>query len=92
MSKKRSKRPEIRKEYMTILRPCFHFHGIQFKSPESIRYFAYYLDKMESLVGIMECTISFEDIFVCPDIGIGSTFTPETPMEELLVDLIKQLQ
>jgi hypothetical protein len=81
------------KEYMKILRPCFHFHGIQIKSEEVFRNFAYHLSEMEAIAGIHCCTISLEDIFVCPEIGIDNEdFVVNTPMESLLVDLIRKFK
>lgn len=88
-----TKRPEIKKEMMTILRPCLHFHGIQIKSDECFRRFAKAVDEIEALTGICECTISLEDIFVCPEIGIDEDwFQPLTPMEDLLMKLIRRLK
>lgn len=87
-----SRKPKIQKEYMRVLRPCLHFHGIQIKSDEAFRKFAKAVDAIEETVGIHSCTISLEDIFVCPDIGIDEPdFPTETPMEELLVGLIRRL-
>lgn len=78
---------------MTVLRPCLHFHGIQIKSAEAFRRFAVSLAEIEEVVGIHSVTISLEDPFICPWIGIGSDkFHPETPMEELLVGLITALE
>lgn len=87
------KRPEIEKEYMTVLRPCLHFHGIQIKSEECFRKFAAAVSEIEQLVGIHEVTISMEDIFVCPDIEFEAMETDPyiSPTETLLIRLIKKL-
>lgn len=84
------KRPEIEKEYMEILRPCLHFHGIQIKSIEAFGRFAAHVDAIEETVGIRACTISLEEIFVCPDI-VWPDIKEMTPMEKLLFKLIAQL-
>jgi hypothetical protein len=84
------KRPIIRKEYMEVLRPCLHFHGIQIKSAACFREFADAVSQIEQLVGIHEVTISMEDIFVCPDIDLDDLICP-SPMETLLIGLIKRL-
>ena len=88
------KKPALVKEYMTILRPCLHFHGIQIKSEEAFRRFAAAVDEIEAVVGIHACTVSLEDIFVCPDIGIDNEtpFPVNTPMEDLLVRIIRRLK
>jgi len=84
--------PEIKKERMKVLRSCIHFHGIQIKSDKIFRDFAFHLDEIESIVGIHNVVISLEDIFVCPDIGIDNDdFVINTPMERLLVGLIRQM-
>lgn len=87
------KRPRIEKEYMTVLRPCIHFHGIQIKSAEAFRRFARAVAEIEEIAGIHSVTISMEDPFICPWIGIGSDdFRAETHMEKLLVKLVSQLK
>jgi hypothetical protein len=85
------KRPEIGKEYMEILRPCLHFHGIQIKSEDTFRRFAMHLENIEVLVGIHSVTISLEDIFVCPEINFSGIEAP-TAMEKLLIGLIESLE
>lgn len=87
------KRPKIRKEYMTVLRPCLHFHGIQIKSDEAFRRFAKAVSEIEEVCGIHQVTVSMEDPFICPWIGIDEDwFTPVTRMEKLLVDLIRGMK
>ena len=89
------KRPVIIKEYVEILRPCLHFHGIQFKSLEAFRKFAHHLDEIEETVGIHSVTISFEDIFVCPDINwtfLTDDVVAMSPMEKLLFGLLEELK
>lgn len=86
-------KPQITKEYMTILRPCLHFHGIQIKSDECFRRFAKAVQEIEEIAGICETTISMEDIFVCPDIGIDEDwFQAHTATEQLLMNLIRKLE
>jgi hypothetical protein len=87
------KRPRIEKEYMTVLRPCLHFHGIQIKSEEAFRRFAKAVAEIEEVTGIHSVTISLEDPFICPWIEIeGDNFRPVTHMEKLLVKLISELK
>jgi hypothetical protein len=88
------KRPEIKKEYMEVLRPCLHFHGIQIKSEECFRKFAAAVYEIEALTGIHATTISLEDIFLCPDIDLDAFMyvePPMTSMERLLIGIIKQM-
>lgn len=95
VEKTNKKRPVIKKEYMEILRPCLHFHGIQFKSLEAFKSFAHHLDAIEETVGIHSVTISMEDIFVCPDINwtlLTDDIVPMSPMEKLLYGLISELK
>lgn len=88
-----TKRPRITKEYTTILRPCLHFHGIQIKSDEAFRRFAKAVAEIEEICGIHEVTVSMEDPFICPWIGIDEDwFEGHTHMEKLLVDLIRRLK
>lgn len=89
-----TRKPEINIEHMEIVRPCLHFHGIQIKSLDVFRKFAHHLDAIEELVGIHSCTISLEDVFICPDINwtfITDDIVPMSPMEKLLYGLIKEL-
>lgn len=88
------KRPEIKKEYMEVLRPCLHFHGIQIKSDVVFARFAACVSEIEQLVGIHSVTISMEDIFVCPDIDFEAMkdgLAKLSPMETLLIDLIERM-
>jgi len=88
-----TKRPKVIKEYVEVLRSCLHFHGIQIKSDEAFRRFAKAVAEIEEICGIHEVTISLEDSFICPWIGIDEDwFTPVTHMEKLLVDLIRRLK
>jgi hypothetical protein len=94
IAKSNRKRPVIIKEYMEVLRPCLHFHGIQFKSLKAFKSFARHLGAIEETVGIHSVTISMEDIFVCPDIDWKCLFNEKdsaTPMEQLLYGLIVEL-
>lgn len=84
------KRPWRRKEYIEMLRPCMHFHGIQIKSLEAFRTFANAVDLIEGTVGIHSTRISLEEIFVCPDI-VFDEIADQTPMEKLLIKLIEQM-
>ena len=84
---KHCKKPEIRKQYMKVLRPCLHFHGIQIKSADCFRKFAAAVNEIETLVGIHSCNISMEEIFVCPDMRIEELET-STPTELLLKNMI----
>lgn len=84
----------MKKEYMKILRPCLHFHGIQIKSLDTFQAFARAVTAIEELTGIHETTISLEDIFVCPDINwtlLTDDVIPMTPMEKLLHELIMSM-
>lgn len=86
------KRPWVEREFIQVLRPCLHFHGIQIKSEEAFRRFARALTEIEEVVGIHEVTISLEDPFICPWIGLEAEgFVTSTPMEELLVKLVSEL-
>lgn len=83
----------VPQEYMKVLRPCLHFHGIQIKSDEAFRRFAKAVAEIEEVCGIHSTTISLEDPFVCPDIGIDEDwFQPVTSMEQLLTKLIRELK
>ena len=75
---------------MKIIRPKFHFIGIQIKSLDIFKEFAYHLDYMEAIVGIHNCEIKLENIFVCPEID-WAELKNSTPMEKLLHKLIKRL-
>jgi len=78
------------KEYMEILRPCIHLHGIQIKSIGAFKKLAFHVEEIEGTVGIHSTTISLEDIFVCPDI-VWEDLVCMTPMEKLLLSLITEL-
>lgn len=87
-----AKRPAIKKEYVEILRPCMHFHGIQIKSLGIFKKFAHHLDAIEEIAGIHSCCISLEDIFVCPDIDWNDLLVDDmTAMESLLYNLILEI-
>lgn len=83
-------RPKIKKEYMKVLRPCIHMHGIQIKSIDAFQELSHALQLIEQTAGIHEVTISFEDIFICPDIEWGNVEV-HTPMEKLVLNLMLEL-
>lgn len=87
----RPKRAKVDKEYIRVLRPCLHFHGIQIKSEDCFRKFAAAVDEIEGLVGIHSSRVRMEEIFVCPDIDLDK-IPDQSPMEILLIGLIKQLK
>ena len=66
------------------------FKGIQIKSEEIFHRFCKSLSEIEELTGIHEVEIELDTIFFCP--WIDKTKCRETPMEELIIDLIDKLK
>jgi|WetSurMetagenome_2_1015567.scaffolds.fasta_scaffold00725_26 hypothetical protein len=66
------------------------FKGIQIKSEEIFHRFCKSLDEIEELTGIHEVEITLDTIFFCP--WIDKSKCRETPMEELIIDLVDKLK
>ena len=65
------------------------FDGIQIKSEETYHRFCSALSEIEELCGIHEVEISFKNVFFCP--WIDQKNCDKTPMENLVIGLVKQL-
>ena len=63
--------------------------GLQIKSLEKFKKLAQSLDTIEKECGIKEVKITLDDYFICPDIDFS--FQGFTPMEEVLLEIIKDI-
>lgn len=74
---------------MQIKRGKITLKNLQLKSKEKIERLSYALNIIEEECGIHEVEIKFQNIFVCPWIDLDTI--NKTPMEELVVDVLKQI-
>ena len=65
--------------------------GCQIKSKETLRTFCAALDQLEKTIGIKSVRISFEDLFICPDIDLTEYANSADPMEKLVGNLLIKL-
>lgn len=68
-----------------------HIENCQIKSLEKVLLFCELLDTMEKEFGIKQVEISFEDLFVCPDIDLTILSNSKIPMQELVGGLLIKL-
>ena len=63
------------------------FEGCQIKSKETLRVFCASLDRIEKTIGIKSVRISFDDMFICPDIDLTIFANSTDPMEKLVGEI-----
>ena len=74
---------------MNVKRGKISISNLQIKSLAKARKLAQAINTIEEECGVFEVEIEFESLFVCPWIDINEL--GNTPMEEIVQDLLRQL-
>lgn len=68
-----------------------HIENCQVKSKEKLTILCKCLDTMEKEFGVKSVRISFDNIFICPDINLKPFCNSKKPMEKLVGKLIVKI-